>query len=222
MRKAQWIALLATIFVAVFGTGIARADWQTDRAQAVAAKLWNNPCAGQVKLWSTNPPQPSWRAWTYPRLCTIALSNTKPWQWDELCPVMMHEYGHLAGYTDPLNPSDPSHSHDPDDIMWRFEHYDHRCDDYGSAFLGIPRPPEAPAPSPVPVAAPQVKASTQAQIRRKAAKIRRQVRLEQRRAARRKAAKARKARARKTAHAARTGSAVVARKGAVRALQLAA
>ena len=59
---------------------------------------------------------------------------------------MLHEYGHLAGYRDPLNPSDPTHSHDPDDIMWPFEHYDHRCDDYGSALLGVPRPPEAPAP----------------------------------------------------------------------------
>src|SRR4051812_3351955 len=98
MRKAQWIALLATVFVAVFGAGTARADWQTDRAQAMAAKLWNNPCGGQVKLWPTSPPQPSWRAWAYPRLCTIALSNTRAWQWNELCPVMLHEYGHLAGY----------------------------------------------------------------------------------------------------------------------------
>ena len=136
MRKAQWIALLATASVAVLGAGTARADWQTDRAQAMAAKLWDNPCGGQVTLWSVAPPEPSWRAWTYPQQCTIALSNTRPWKWTELCPVMLHEYGHLAGYTDPLNPSDPTHSHDPGDIMWPFEHYDARCDSYGAVFLG--------------------------------------------------------------------------------------
>jgi hypothetical protein len=214
MRKAQWIALLATVFVAVFGAGTARADWQTDRAQAMAAKLWNDPCSGQVKLWPTSPPQPSWRAWTYPKLCTIALSNTRPWQWNELCPVMLHEYGHLAGYTDPANPKDPSHSHDPDDIMWPFEHYDVRCDDYGSAFLGVPRPPEAPAPAPVPVAKVTQPAASAAATRRKAARIRRQVRREQKRAAQAKRRKRTAARA-----AARRGSAV---RGAVRALELSA
>lgn len=215
MRKAQWIALLATVFVAVFGAGTARADWQTDRAQAMGAKLWNNPCNGQVKLWSTDPPQPSWRAWTYAKLCTVALSNTRPWQWKELCPVLLHEYGHLAGYSDPLNPSDPSHSHDPDDIMYPFEHYDARCDDYGSAFLGIPRPPEAPAPEPPkPVA--KAKALTTAE---KAARIRRQVQRELRRRKRRRAHTAHTAA--RAATAQRSGPAVVGR-GAVRPLELAA
>jgi hypothetical protein len=132
----------------------------------------------------------------------------------------MHEYGHLAGYTDPLNPSDPSHSHDPDDIMFPFEHPDARCDDYGSAFLGVPRPPEAPAPAPTSrVAQPVLDAEAAAATRRKAARIRRRVRLEQRHARRK--ARARQVR-RRTTKAARRSSAVVARQGAVRSLKLTA
>jgi hypothetical protein len=137
MRKAQRTALLA-LALAALGAGTARADWRTDRAQAIAAKLWNDPCAGHVTLGRAAPPETGWRAWTYPAVCTIVLSDQPPaWGWDELCPVLMHEYGHLAGFTDPLNPSDPTHSRDPHSIMWPYEHYDHRCDDYGAAFLGL-------------------------------------------------------------------------------------
>jgi hypothetical protein len=133
---AQRIALLTTLFVVVPAVGTARADWQTDRAQAIAARLWHDPCGGAVTLLSQPPPSPDWRAWTFPDRCTVVLSNTRPWTWHELCPVVMHEYGHLAGYSDPLNPGDPYHSHDPRDLMAPFEHYDHRCDSYGAAIMG--------------------------------------------------------------------------------------
>jgi hypothetical protein len=136
MRKARRTALLATLLVAVLEVGTARADWQTDRAQAVAAKVWHDPCGGAVTLLSQPPPQPDWRAWTFPETCTVVLSDARPWTWHELCPVVMHEYGHLAGYVDPLNPSDPHHSHDPRNIMSPYEHYDARCDAFGGYYLG--------------------------------------------------------------------------------------
>jgi hypothetical protein len=148
MRKAQWTALLAPALAATLltGTGTARADWQTDRAQAIAAKVWNDPCAGHVTLGYATPPSTDWRAWTFTATCTILLSDQPPaWRWTELCPVLMHEYGHLAGYTDPLNPSDPTHSHDPDSIMWPYEHYDARCDGYGARYLGLVAAPTKPA-----------------------------------------------------------------------------
>jgi hypothetical protein len=78
----------------------AQADWQLDRARVIAAKVWNDPCGGQVKML----------------------------------------YGHLAGYRDPDNPSDPTHSHDPNDIMSPFVHAYARCDDYGTVFLGFAPP----------------------------------------------------------------------------------
>jgi hypothetical protein len=138
MRMARRTAL-ATLLVTLLGVGTARADWQTERAQAIAAKLWRDPCGGVVTILHEAPPEPDWRAWAFPAQCTIVLSNAGAWRWEELCPVLMHEYGHLAGYHDPANAADPSHSHDPRDIMWPFEHYDARCDDHGAAFLGEPR-----------------------------------------------------------------------------------
>jgi hypothetical protein len=136
MRTARRTALGVTLLATLLGAGTARADWQTDRAQAIAAKLWHDPCGGAVTVLPGAPPEPSWRAWTFPDRCTIVLSDVRPWAWSELCPVILHEYGHLAGYTDPANPADPTHSHDPADIMWPFEHPDARCDGFGAAFLG--------------------------------------------------------------------------------------
>jgi hypothetical protein len=147
MRTAQWMALVATTLFVALPAGVARADWQTDRAQLIAAKAWNDPCPGKVTLRMAAPPASTWRAWTYQYQCLVELSNSQPWTWKELCPVLIHEYGHLAGYTDPENESDPYHSHDPKDIMAPFVHYDRRCDDYGSAYLGVPRPVEAPSGS---------------------------------------------------------------------------
>ena len=86
--------------------GVADADWKIERAKAVAAKAWSDPCPGRVQILSAPPRQP--------------------------CPVLVHEYGHLAGYRDPLNPSDPFHSHDPDNIMYAFLHSDARCSDHGT------------------------------------------------------------------------------------------
>jgi hypothetical protein len=144
MRKAQRIALLATVFVATVGVGAARADWRTGRAQAIAAKAWDDPCAGRVTVSFAAPPQPGWRAWTYPARCTVVLSDAGRWPWAELCPALLHEYGHLAGYRDPENPADPTHSHDPRNIMWPFEHSDARCDDHGAAYLGVGCRPARP------------------------------------------------------------------------------
>jgi hypothetical protein len=138
------MALMVTLLLVGLPAGVARADWQTDRAQQIAAKAWNDPCGGKVGLWFTTPPQASWRAWAYPQLCIIGVSTAKPWRWEELCPVLLHEYGHLAGYEDPTNAEDHTHSRDPDDIMWPYVHYDRRCDDFGSAILGVPRPVLAP------------------------------------------------------------------------------
>ncbi len=137
---AQRIALITVVLCTAMHVGTAQADWQLDRAQTIAAKVWNDPCSGQVKILSAVPPQAGWRAWTYPGLCTITLSNAWPWYWDELCPVVVHEYGHLAGYRDPDNPADPTHSHDPNDIMSPFVHAYPKCDDYGTVFLGFAPP----------------------------------------------------------------------------------
>jgi hypothetical protein len=49
--------------------------------------------------------------------------------------VLLHEYGHLAGYADPGNPLDPHHSSNPNSIMWPFAHADARCAGRGISYL---------------------------------------------------------------------------------------
>jgi hypothetical protein len=141
MRIAQWTGLWALLcFASIVAPGVADADWKIDRAQAVAAKAWNDPCPGRVQTLYAPPPEPSWLASAIKGYCRITLSDRESWPWSQLCPVLVHEYGHLAGYRDPENPSDPFHSHDPDDIMFAFIHDDWRCKEYGTPCLGYAPP----------------------------------------------------------------------------------
>jgi hypothetical protein len=133
----QRIALLTALLCIIAPVGTASADWRTDRAQAVAAKAWGDPCGGDVRLVFSQPPSPSWRAWSYPAECAVALSDAAPWLWKDLCPALIHEYGHLAGFRDPANAADPFHSADPESIMWPFLHSDPRCARHGEEYLGL-------------------------------------------------------------------------------------
>src|SRR6059036_271771 len=89
----------------------ARADWKMDRAQLVAATVWQNPCAGQVQIViepladdavanvhdDERPPYP---------VCRVHFNATAGYvldDWLNLCTYMEHEYGHLADFHDPLN-----------------------------------------------------------------------------------------------------------------------
>jgi hypothetical protein len=137
---ARWRTIAALTLLGLCALpATASAGWRLERAQAVAAKAWNDPCPGRVRIAFVAPPAPTWLAWSIPALCQVNLSNATHWRWRLLCPSLLHEYGHLAGYRDPLNPSDPTHSHDPDDIMAPFIHWDARCADHGSTYLGYTR-----------------------------------------------------------------------------------
>jgi len=134
MNTAQRTALSATTLLCVLAfSGAARADWKLDRAKAVAAKAWNDPCAGRVRVEVAPQAGADWLASTLPSECRITLARVLPWR--RLCPVLLHEYGHLAGYTDPGNPLDPHHSSNPDSIMWPFTHGDRRCAQRGLRYL---------------------------------------------------------------------------------------
>ena len=143
MRIAQWIGLWALLLLcSIVAPGVADADWKIDRAKAVAAKAWDDPCPGRVQILYAPPQQSSWLASTIKGYCQITLSDRETWPWKQLCPVLVHEYGHLAGYRDPLNPSDPFHSRDANNIMYAFITSDPRCKDYGTPYLGTPLPPD--------------------------------------------------------------------------------
>jgi hypothetical protein len=134
MTTAQRTALSATTLLCVLAlSSAARADWKLDRAKAVAAKAWNDPCSGRVLVEVEPQAGADWLASTLPSQCRITLARALPWS--RLCPVLLHEYGHLAGYRDLRNPADPFHSHDPHSIMWPFAHADARCRRNGVPYL---------------------------------------------------------------------------------------
>ena len=136
MNTAQRTALSAMTLLCVLAfSGAANADWRIPRAKAVAAKAWKNPCAGDVDVAVAPQPGADWLAFTLPSQCRITLSDRQSWSWSRLCPVLLHEYGHLAGYTDPGNPLDPHHSTNPKSIMWPFTHPDRRCRRLGAPYL---------------------------------------------------------------------------------------
>ena len=141
MRIAQWTGLWALLcFLSIVAPGVADADWKIDRAQAVASAAWNDPCPGRVQISYAPPQQPNWLASTIRGYCRITLSDRETWPWSLLCPVLVHEYGHLAGYRDPENPGDPFHSHDPQNIRYAYVRDDWRCRDYGTPYLGVALP----------------------------------------------------------------------------------
>ena len=136
MTTAQRTALSAMTLLCVLAlSGAARADWKIPRAKAVAAKAWNDPCAGRVTVDIAPQADAEWLASTVPSQCRITLSDAEHWPWSNLCPVLLHEYGHLAGYADPGNPLDPHHSSNPNSIMWPFTHSDSRCAGRGLPYL---------------------------------------------------------------------------------------
>ena len=56
MRIAQWIGLWALLLVcSIVAPGVADADWKIDRAKAVAAKAWSDPCPGRVQILTYAP-----------------------------------------------------------------------------------------------------------------------------------------------------------------------
>lgn len=112
MRRCALIALLTMVCLAE----PAQAGWRINRATAIAQAVWNSPCKGNVTLrWA---PLASVHAAEATReSCLIVFDNTTRVTWRAFCMRMLHEYGHLAGYRDPTNASDPLHSANPDSIM---------------------------------------------------------------------------------------------------------
>jgi hypothetical protein len=153
------VAIVALV-AAMLNVSTAHAGWKIDRAKAIAAKAWNDPCDGNVVLrWADQPHGVHWGVmWTRGYDCEIGISNTRPLAWEEFCTTLLHEYGHLAGFRDPLNVGEEWHSRNPRSVMYADnpivrdegtdEHgvtrvywhgVDRRCRDRGRPYLGLSR-----------------------------------------------------------------------------------
>jgi hypothetical protein len=131
------IAAVVTVGVLVTAAP-AHAGWKMDRAEEIADTVWRHPCNGNVPVsWddparvfaAVDPYRPP-MAWTRPGDCTLHLNG--PWiarwgiPWSDLCPSVLHEYGHLAGM---------QHSPNPRSVMYPVLHPDSRCRSRGRPYL---------------------------------------------------------------------------------------
>jgi hypothetical protein len=105
--------------------------WELERARAVAEVAWNHPCDGQVPVSFRTAPlfagsgNARGVALLFPCEIRIRADIT---EWNLLCPLMLHEMGHLAG---------AEHSDDLGSVMHDPPLYDERCNDHGRTYLGL-------------------------------------------------------------------------------------
>lgn len=112
------LALLLAVLGALVCAPSAQAGWQTQRATAIADIAWNHPCDNLHVEWQdqTYAGDSAWSA-TNGHCAAIINRSNGPLEFEELCSLVIHETGHLAGYHDPTNTTDPAHSANPRSVM---------------------------------------------------------------------------------------------------------
>jgi hypothetical protein len=106
MRRLLAIAILLCL------PASADAGVKIDRAKAIASSYWGNPCPSGVSFYWTD-----WRkvsdepisAWARPERCAIHFNRERKMAFPTFCTIVLHEYGHLAGYRNEANVDEPWH-----------------------------------------------------------------------------------------------------------------
>jgi hypothetical protein len=155
MRTASYVAAIVATFIGftLLTPTPANAGWRLDRAQAIANIVWDAPCGGHPTITWVALGDSGVAANADPDACLIRFDVNHKTVWPEFCTRLIHEFGHLARYRDPLNVSDPGHSHNPRSVMFHISYgliaakdtvsgrqvtrpvADARCRDRGRAYL---------------------------------------------------------------------------------------
>lgn len=116
---ARIVVALVVVSIAVLAPD-AHAGWRVDRATAIARIVWHHPCVDRMELRFARPwHQLLWAADGWVMGGCVVYINSRTWRpWTRLCTVVLHEAGHLADYQDPNNHEDPSHSRNPQSVMY--------------------------------------------------------------------------------------------------------
>lgn len=139
--------LVALLALLVFAAP-ASANWQEDRALMVAQVVWHHPCVDAAKFAVVDQvgidrgvnlaPGEHVGARADASTCTINVGSMFPsatTDWNTWCMIVVHESGHLAGYRDPTNTTDPQHSLNPRSVMFSRPFYEPRCEFRGRPLL---------------------------------------------------------------------------------------
>lgn len=115
--------LLLLLAVVLMFPATATAGWKQDRALEIARYVWRDggPCVQRatIRFARVIPPGAEHgQAWADELNCVIGMPAGKRYSWGAFCAYVLHEMGHLAGYRDAGNTTDPLHSRNPNSIMF--------------------------------------------------------------------------------------------------------
>src|SRR6188768_2158536 len=92
--------LLALIFLFLLAAAPAEAGWRIDRSLAIAQEVWKPTC-GALSLAYGDPVSAGASAeadaWAWPGNCRIGINASQHYEFEELCTIVLHEAGHVAG-----------------------------------------------------------------------------------------------------------------------------
>jgi hypothetical protein len=135
-------AALAAVAVVLAAPNDAQAGWRLDRAAAIARIVWHTPCTDRARI--VQVAEQTTDGIADPVGCTVTLRAfpanrlilDPEGEWEGFCSLVIHEYGHLAGYRDPSNLLDGSHSGNWRSVMHSpILRNDPRCKARGRPFL---------------------------------------------------------------------------------------
>jgi hypothetical protein len=111
--------LLAVATVVVGSAFISNSHPRIKVAKEVATWRWGNVCDGNVSIRKgpLKPPLIAWASWSRDNGgkiidCSITYSDSRHWEWWDICRATAHEFGHLEGWT-----AKPGH-----EFVWRDRH----------------------------------------------------------------------------------------------------
>ena len=139
--------VLIAVLVALTLAAPAQAGWRINRSLAIAQTVWHPTC-GQLTLGygdrARDGAADGAGGWAWAGNCTIRIPNGSHYEFEELCAIVLHEAGHVAGM---------GHSSNPRSVMYaeplvikttarigrktvtRWTGVDRRCLDRGRPFL---------------------------------------------------------------------------------------
>lgn len=93
------------VLVLLLAASSAQAGWRINRSVAIAQVVWHPTC-GQLRLAYSEPVDgaESAGAWAWKGNCAIGVPVGTHYEFEELCTLVLHEAGHVAGMEHSANP----------------------------------------------------------------------------------------------------------------------
>jgi hypothetical protein len=107
------VRILLVALLVLLSAAPADAGWRINRSLAIAQEVWKPSC-GQLRLAYGNPADygvPGADEWAWPEKCAIGIDTSKHFEFEELCTIVLHGAGHVAG---------AGHSDRPQSIMYPY------------------------------------------------------------------------------------------------------